>query len=380
MSANVIFVEEAAFIDTGVFFEVIVPLMGVKGTATICISTPRGPDNFYSELTEVRDERGRRIFKVRHIRGGRPPPWKPEENRPRIRAIYAQQQALYKQEAEGEIMGAQDNAAFHEERLKRFFERPRLRPPYPINDNMIYVAVDPNNGMSSGVATSETAVVSFTISHGRLVVRSLLALGFLLRVLGLLGALLLHEATQDSRHCLFVRKVRCRAAVDVLCERDGVVEQAREQVLRVVLQKRHQRFALNVVGASRCFLLLFAPARRGRLLFAALCLWLLAVVGRLRRGALGTRRRRQPLIAHVDLDCERDKEDGELRDARHIVVGAGVRAERVLKEALVALVDHVLREADGGDRRARVADRLRHFEARQVVARHVFHHQLANVD
>ena len=33
--------------------------MEVKDTATICISTPRGPDNFYSELTDVRDERGR---------------------------------------------------------------------------------------------------------------------------------------------------------------------------------------------------------------------------------------------------------------------------------------------------------------------------------
>ena len=51
--------------DLGVFYEVIVPLMEVKGTATICISTPLGSWNFYSELTEVRDEKGRRVFNVK---------------------------------------------------------------------------------------------------------------------------------------------------------------------------------------------------------------------------------------------------------------------------------------------------------------------------
>ena len=55
--------------DPQVFYEVLVPLMEVEGTATICISTPLGQFNFYSELTEVRDENGRRIFNVLHIPG-----------------------------------------------------------------------------------------------------------------------------------------------------------------------------------------------------------------------------------------------------------------------------------------------------------------------
>ena len=66
--------------DLGVFYEVIVPLMEVKGTATICISTPLGSWNFYSELTEVRDEKGRRVFNVKHIEHGKRPSWKPEES------------------------------------------------------------------------------------------------------------------------------------------------------------------------------------------------------------------------------------------------------------------------------------------------------------
>ena len=50
--------------DMGVFYEVIVPLMEVKGTATICISTPLGSWNFYSELMDARDDRGRRVFNL----------------------------------------------------------------------------------------------------------------------------------------------------------------------------------------------------------------------------------------------------------------------------------------------------------------------------
>ena len=92
--------------DLGVFYEVIVPLMEVGGTATICISTPLSSWNFYSELTEVRDDRGRLVFNVikvgmvcercrgteredqcTHPSGDRPD-WKPEDNLEKVKAIY----------------------------------------------------------------------------------------------------------------------------------------------------------------------------------------------------------------------------------------------------------------------------------------------------
>jgi hypothetical protein len=65
--------------DRQVFYEVLVPLMEVKGTATICISTPLGSSNFYSELTRVVDERGRPIFNVMQIGHNMRPEWKPIE-------------------------------------------------------------------------------------------------------------------------------------------------------------------------------------------------------------------------------------------------------------------------------------------------------------
>jgi len=79
VSANIIYCEEAAYMDDKVFYEVLVPLMEVKGTATICISTPLGSSNFYSELTRVTDEKGRPIFNVLQIGNSMRPEWKPIE-------------------------------------------------------------------------------------------------------------------------------------------------------------------------------------------------------------------------------------------------------------------------------------------------------------
>lgn len=89
--------------DPQVFYEVLVPLMEVEGTATICISTPLGPYNFYSSLTRARDERGRLVFNVLHVKGTNPPPWKTQSSRSRIKAIYGARETLYRREILGEV-------------------------------------------------------------------------------------------------------------------------------------------------------------------------------------------------------------------------------------------------------------------------------------
>ncbi len=40
VGGNVLYCEEAASMDLAVFYQVIVPLLKVRGTAIICISTP----------------------------------------------------------------------------------------------------------------------------------------------------------------------------------------------------------------------------------------------------------------------------------------------------------------------------------------------------
>lgn len=197
VSANIIYCEEAAYMDLGVFYEVIVPLMEVKGTATICISTPLGSWNFYSELTEVRDEKGRRVFNVKHIEHGKRPSWKPEESfskasepfvfplppvsrvcvcahlaaRAQVKAIFGNRKTLFEREILGKIADAA-NAAFNKKLLDHFFNAPPIEEPHPVLDNVIYVCVDPNGGANASNASgSDTAIVSFFMSRGQLVVR-----------------------------------------------------------------------------------------------------------------------------------------------------------------------------------------------------------------
>jgi len=171
VSANVIYCEEAAYMDLGVFYEVIVPLMEVEGTATICISTPLGSFNFYSELTEVRDDKGKRVFNVRHIKGGQPPSWKPDEARSRVQAIYGSRTTLYRREIMGEIADEGENMAFSVAKLRKLFDKPPMAPPYVINEQTVFVAIDPNGGASASDGPgSDTAIVSFVVSEGRVVV------------------------------------------------------------------------------------------------------------------------------------------------------------------------------------------------------------------
>lgn len=157
--------------DLGVFYEVIVPLLEVKDTALICISTPLDSWNFYSQLTEVRDEKGRRLFNVRHVQKGARPAWKPDEGLSKMRAIYGKaRKAMLETEIYGMIARA-TGSAFNRRLLTDFFDAAPCEEPHPINDNCIYVSVDPNGGAkASNASGSDTAIVSFFFSRGRVVV------------------------------------------------------------------------------------------------------------------------------------------------------------------------------------------------------------------
>ena len=60
--------EEAAFIAPEVWTEVVIPLIEVKNTALVAISTPLDSSNFYSTLVTMKDERGEPIFHVLEAR------------------------------------------------------------------------------------------------------------------------------------------------------------------------------------------------------------------------------------------------------------------------------------------------------------------------
>ena len=65
---DLIILEEAAFIASDVWTEVVIPLIEVKNTALIAISTPLDSSNFYSTLVSMKDDRGESVFEVLEAR------------------------------------------------------------------------------------------------------------------------------------------------------------------------------------------------------------------------------------------------------------------------------------------------------------------------
>lgn len=167
-----IIIDEAAYIDPQVFYEVLVPLMEVEGTATICISSPQGKHNFYTQLANAVDDRGNQIFKVFRTSGNRQPPWKSKNSRGRVKALYgANQEAMYTREILGQVADDTENMAFNDAHLQRFFAHAPVAGPFEITNDAVYVSLDPNMGIGGGgVAVSDTAIVSFIVSAGCLIV------------------------------------------------------------------------------------------------------------------------------------------------------------------------------------------------------------------
>jgi len=172
--------------DLGVFYEVIVPLMEMRGAATICISTPVSTWNFYTELTEIRDDRGELLFDVikvgmvcdrcagteheadcTHPTSDRPE-WKTETSE-KVRAIYGHRKTLLMREVMGRVAD-DENMAFEVRDLKAFFKRKNAKEPHNVVDTL-FVALDPNGGASGeGGTGSESAVFSFFLDGSNVVV------------------------------------------------------------------------------------------------------------------------------------------------------------------------------------------------------------------
>jgi hypothetical protein len=62
VTAGFLVVDEFEFIAGDLFFNVIVPLMGVKGCVLVGISSPGSVSGLYSTLFNVKDANGRYVF------------------------------------------------------------------------------------------------------------------------------------------------------------------------------------------------------------------------------------------------------------------------------------------------------------------------------
>lgn len=180
VGGDVIYLEEAAFMDLKMFNEVIVPLLELETTALICISTPQDSTNFYSLMFEMKDPAGNALFNQQKIemvcedckKGPNPadcthmkhllPRWKSSGKQDMVRQIYGDNATDMLRESMG-MTTSDACSVFHDTWVQAF----KNRPLYKFNNAPMYIFIgcDPNGG-----GESEMCVFSVAMENGNFVI------------------------------------------------------------------------------------------------------------------------------------------------------------------------------------------------------------------
>lgn len=186
VTAKIVIMEEAAYIDPVIWEMICIPLLGVSGTVLLGISTPSSQDNFYGGLISRKNKTtGEDLFHLvligmscedcrsrgiaahcshmRHML----PAWKDSEGQKLLFDVMSEQ--AYRQEAQGEQM--KDRIpCFKAHDVDALWRRKRKRI---IGEHgVVFIAVDPSGG-SGAVAGggSEVAMTAFVYDdHDNIVV------------------------------------------------------------------------------------------------------------------------------------------------------------------------------------------------------------------
>lgn len=160
--ADVIILEEAAFMPPATFFQVVVPLIGVKNTTLIAISTPENDKNYYSRLMELKDQYGQYLFfniqlgtvcdeclkmgrACNHLLMMRPS-WQTAESKAKMDAIYAADTTMRDTETGG-VVASTGTPVITALEIARFKERPVHQ--FLVQPDVLYCGIDPAGGGNS---------------------------------------------------------------------------------------------------------------------------------------------------------------------------------------------------------------------------------------
>ncbi len=170
-TADIILLEEAAYIDQNIFNKIVAPLIGMDNTAVLAISTPDDEFNYYSELAESE------IFKVLYMgkecalcdsvgvlcihKKLKVPDWKTDE---RIKKLdkFIKDKALLERENQGRITS--NKQFMFKQWVEPFVGRPSFVFRNPVQ--VIHVAIDP----AAGAESSDYAIGSLAYESGTRVV------------------------------------------------------------------------------------------------------------------------------------------------------------------------------------------------------------------
>jgi hypothetical protein len=194
-TATIVILEEAAYIDSRVVERVIVPLMGVDKCKLIGLSSPDTCENYYSQLSELKEEDGQYLFRTIHlaescidcyragVNGSCPhvsqlpiASWKPPQRVEIVRRMMTNQNAFLR-EAMG--IAVSDNAdVFDPKDIEALKNRPlhRFRNDVGFQVDYLFMVVDP----SGGGTQSEFVAKVVAYDRGMIVVSILFLLLLLL--------------------------------------------------------------------------------------------------------------------------------------------------------------------------------------------------------
>lgn len=170
--ADVIILEEAAHMNPDVFFQVVVPLLTVRHTAVLAISTPDDEFNYYTELLEcglfhtikvglICDPCMAKGIPCNHMKK-KLPSWKSAENHDKVLKIMKTQKTLAMREIGGEVIT--DRQFIFRKHIQDLHTSPRHNFTYA--PQVIHCVIDPSGGGKG----SDWAIMSGCIDNGMRVV------------------------------------------------------------------------------------------------------------------------------------------------------------------------------------------------------------------
>jgi len=170
-----------------------VPLLGVANTALLGISTPMGEDDYYAQLTKLKDENERPLFKSLSIELCCPacrakdatatqcvhridmlPEWKSEGRHEKVKRIMASVPELYMREALG-VVASEKYGVFSSTQTSKLagclsgLQGTTTEIGTSCRDHPVFVVVDPTGGGPSKLAlisvwvTAACFLISFTV-------------------------------------------------------------------------------------------------------------------------------------------------------------------------------------------------------------------------
>jgi hypothetical protein len=172
-AADILVLEEAAHMDPDVFFQVCAPLLTIRHTTVLAISTPDDEFNYYTELIESGLFHTIRIglicnpckeannIQCKHMKRSMPQ-WKSEENQEKLMKIYKLRPELALREIGGLVKT--DRQFIFSKYIKQLHEQPRHNFQY--SPQVIHTVIDPSGGGKG----SDWGIISGCIENGKRVV------------------------------------------------------------------------------------------------------------------------------------------------------------------------------------------------------------------